>query len=412
MISFGVYPGYEGWHMVPRKFSSPSKAAGDDPWSYDKLPERIASRGFFRWCDQFVPLLSAAIDKPPDDDSALVKQLRIRIQREHLAAAYDHQKDVCGWGPPDAVGICLPYGTRPSVRRVLPVLCDNEPFGSDQRLPLRLRDNAQLCIVETALAGCLEWSAEQSIDISARVAVVTGSEDRGELTCVDLEQDERNVLLRVRQHAEIRFATDVLKRDLEVLYRRDSALLDGIRIILGFGRDAEPIAVLLAKRIGRMTEVQAFPEHRLALGAARFAAFCHAKSAGDGSSEWPDIRVEHVVPLDVGMVCRNRTGDLYWHELFGGGQRWPAGSVRLPLTGDAPESLVFAGRSVTLDRAGTWLERRQWESAGLRWLARVKIDGRENEDVAALVVRLLRHSHRIEEGWHSFDVSAAMENRV
>lgn len=407
-VCFGMAPGANGWH-----FAVLEAATTDGDWRHVDTqtgePADPKVRGdFFAWCEDFVPRLEAGPPELACDETAMIRRLRDRLNLADVGAVYNDLKAQADYGEPVAVGICHPYAASPAVRCVLPVLFDGEPvfppsYADYSTPPLHARtsEGARLCALENPLAGCLDLVSRRDGPPGADLLILTGSSSLAELTQVHVACEGDHVAVSV--NATWTLAGGVGGRGLGDRWPASlgPTLAEGgsrCRLVV-YGRHLRDVADAVVRAAdlpgGRVLVEE---ESALAVGAARYAARCFARGLQGPEGEGGRLRVEHVVPRDVGLICTGRGGGAFWHRVFPANARLPADSVSIPVSGAVPSEVMLADRCDGSLGTCSWLEQGAWEGS-LRWLASARTPSGEENRSGRLVFRLGNPSGRLEYGW-------------
>jgi hypothetical protein len=398
-----------------------SAAAAEGDWALvdsqvAEPPDPRIPRDFFAWCEEFVPRFDPGTRDLRCDEPTIARRLHDRADVADVGGIYNELKAQTDYEP-DAVGICHPYAAPPVVRRVLPVLFEGQPVlpppHPDYNAPpahVRTGDGARLCALETPLAGCLDLMTRRDGRPAGDLLVLTGTSTQAELTGILLAGKGEHMV--VTANVAWAISGGAGSRDFgDRLPAAISPALAGLRSpcrLVVYGSHLRGVAQAVVRAIG-LSEGSVLHEEEssLAVGAARYAARCHARGLQGGGAEAGRLRVEHIVPRDVGVICSGRSGGAFWHRLFPGRAHLPVESAPIPVTGLLPTEVLLAERCDGSLRPCSWLEQGAWEPGALRWLASARVLGAEGGRMGKLLVRLANPSGRLDYGWSDLAVEAS-----
>jgi len=415
-VCFGVAPGASGWHLAVVE-----AATTDGDWTLvdtqiaEPADPRIRGE-FFAWCEEFVPRLDAGAREMACDEPAIARRLHDRLDLANVGGIYDELKAQTGYGEPAAVGVCHPYGASPVVRRALPVLFDGQPIlpsthadYSTAPAHARTADGARLCALEAPLAGCLDLLTRRDGPPVANLLLLTGSSTQAELTEVHFASEAEQVVVAVSATWALSGGADSrgFEEGLQTAHGPTKAGTGSPCRLAVYGSHLRDVGQAIVRTAG-LPEGSVFyeEENALAVGAARYAARCFARGVQSSGSEAGRLRVEHVVPRDVGLICTGRNGGAFWHRVFPRNTRLPAESAPIPVTGAVPPEVLLAERCDGSLGPCSWWEQGAWEPNALRWLASTRITGAEGGCAGRLMFRLANPSGRLDYGWSDLAAEA------
>jgi len=244
--------------------------------------------------------------------------------------------------------------------------------------------------------------ARNALALPAHIFLLTGQAPHSELTSVRVARDVEQLRLTVEFSWQVAGdpAGRVLEGWLESVVRSPDAGTSPTPRVIAYGDHLRDEAEKIARRLAPPeSEVTCEAEANLAAGAARWAAMCTEKRLHGCQPEISKLHVDHANPWEVGLVCANSGGAMFWHRLFARGQRLPTETVPLAAKGASPEEVLILAERRAEGAGASWLEQALWQENDLRWFTSAAPGAIEGGVVADLVVRLVHPSGRLEYGW-------------
>ncbi|HND56366.1 MAG TPA: hypothetical protein PLV92_28305, partial [Pirellulaceae bacterium] len=263
----------------------------------------------------------------------------------------------------DVLAVATPYAVSPVVRRIMHRMI----YGPKSPQP------AGYAACEAPLALTFELLAQGRISPPWAGELITAAGQDLELTSVTIHSNAAREL-RVEFNSSLRCPAGTAESPSRLLAPSTTSATGASGVLFAAGAELASAA----RRIGalrRTTDgatslaatIDVVDDGSVARGAARYAAYVSRRGmAARILGGWKSLSVTRVLPRTVGMITTNASGESFWRRLFRAGEPLVELSAEL-IAGPSNEgpSLCVLAEIAATDSPRLWLNRRDWDSAGL-----------------------------------------------